>query len=150
MKKVIVIFIVLLFLSCNSVGNKYFSTLKGEWEIVKFYHKDKDLMLEEFYKIGFDTKSNLWLIKNTTGKSHFISSNFKIYKDSSTLKMELKNCKDIRLNGNYDLYIDTIQKNEEDYVLRLILDRKNTYFQAIRSKLIYHNYDEFINHKTGN
>ena len=126
-----------LVLSCNSLQDKYFDTLKGEWQIVKFYHKDEDLMLEEFSIIGFESSNNLWLIKTLNKESHFTYSNFKIYKDSITLKMDIKNCEDIRLNGDYNLHIDTIQETGEEYILQMTLRNKNTYIQAIRPRLKY-------------
>lgn len=138
MKKIVLFLIFSLSLSCNSLQDKYFGILKGEWQIVKFYHKNKDLMLEEFSIIGFESRNDLWLIRRVNGESHFTSSYFKIYKDSTILKMDTKNCEDSRLNGDYDLYIDTIQDNEEDYILRMRLDSEDTYIQAIRSKLKYY------------
>ena len=49
--------------------------------------------------------------------------------------MDIINSEDNRLNGNYNVYIDTISETNESYFLQLTLDTEKTYIQAIRSKL---------------
>jgi len=77
--------------------------------------------------------------------NNFASSNLNIYKDSTTLKIDLINFEYKRLNGNYNLYICSIGKNRDSHFLKIIVDSKNTYIETIRHNLKHHNSLKDIN-----
>ncbi len=105
-------------------------------------HKDDDLTMDH-HIMNFDDK-NLWFVKRKAGEEdHFVNARFNIHTESKTLQINIKDSEDKRFNGNYNLYIDTIQNNEEDYIIRLTLDSEKTFIEAIRSKLKYYSYDEY-------
>lgn len=132
------ILITILTTSCTNERKIYFKNIEGEWQIEKFYHKEKDLTLERFYILGFQDVKNAWMIKRDNGKSEFIKFDYKFYKDVDTLKVNITNAEDIRLNANYNVYIDTIGESEEDYLIKLTLDNEKTYIETIRQKLKYY------------
>ncbi len=132
------ILITIFTISCTRERKRYFKNIEGEWQIEKIYHKDKDLTLERFYKLGFQDVKNAWMIKRLNSKSEFIKFDYKFYKDVDTLKVNITNAEDIRLNANYNVYIDTIGETEEVYLIKLTLDNEKTYIEAIRQKLKYY------------
>jgi hypothetical protein len=141
MKKSIVL-ILLLLVSCSSMNDKYFEMLKGEWQITKFYHKEKNIGSDGDYLIGFEKHNQSWFMNVEDRTDKFISFNYEVFKDLDTLRMGIKNCEDKRFDGVYNLSIDTIQDTREQYMIQLTLDSKNSYIQAIRPKLKYANPSE--------
>ncbi|MFB9097201.1 MULTISPECIES: hypothetical protein [Flavobacterium] len=140
MEKKVLFFTFLSFMvSCSTVHNKYFKMVEGEWQITTFYHGNKDLWTEGYYSIGFQDTKKSWMIKAENGeKNQFVLYDYKFYMNVDTLKIDVFNSKDPRLNANYNIYIDTIQETEESYTLQLTLDTEKTYIQAIKTKFKYH------------
>ena len=103
-----------------------------------FYHFEEDLKDKEYYILGFERGNHSWIIKRENRNSEFISSKCKLYMHLDTLKMDIKNCEDSRFNANYNVYIDTIEKNEKYYMIQLTLDSEDTYLQSFRQKLRYY------------
>jgi hypothetical protein len=126
---------ILFFVSCSSVHDETFKIVEGNWQITKFLLVSKDTIKDESFELaGFERNNNLWFTRlNHTNE--FTSSKCKFYKKLDTLKMDIINSEDNRLNGNYNVYIDTISETNESYFLQLTLDTEKTYIQAIRSKL---------------
>ena len=123
-------------ISCDTSQEKYFMILKGEWQCIKFYHNKKDLS-QNNYVINFYNSSNFWILNFNQDKNDFITSKYNIFKDTIILKMDIE-CEDKSLNGNYNVYIDTIGQDAETYHIRLTLDSEKNYIQAIRHKLKYY------------
>ncbi|KIA97332.1 hypothetical protein OA93_15525 [Flavobacterium sp. KMS] len=117
--------------------------VKGEWFIEQFYYKNEDLTLKRYSRIGFENRNNLWIIKREDGEGEFVSSDYEIFKHSDSLRLSVKNCEEKRFDGTYNMYIDTIQDTGESYIIQLILDKEDTYIQAVRSKLKYYSYGEY-------
>lgn len=129
--------ILLIASSCTSVNEKYFKKVEGEWQITQFYHGEENLMSPGYYIMGFQESDHLWMLKREGRESKFVSSKYKFSKKLDTLQIDIKNSEDVRLNGNYTVYIDTISQTRESYIIQLTLDSENTYLEAIRSKLKY-------------
>lgn len=132
MRKVLFLFFVVFF-CCTSNNETYFQILKGEWQVEEFYHKKEKLTSESYYLMGFEKNNHFW-ISEIDGSNEFISSDYKIYKNKESLKITLINCNEKRLEGVYDLYIDTLSNTKDQYMIQLTLDRENTYIRAIRSR----------------
>ena len=122
-------------ISCDSSEDKYFKILEGEWQTIKFYHKEKNLS-NNIYIINFYDRNHFWIRNTESENDDFVSSNYKIYKVTNSLKMDIK-CSDNNLTGNYNISIDTIGQDTESYHIQLTLDTENNYIQAIRHKLKY-------------
>jgi uncharacterized membrane protein len=133
MNKNLLFILVITMTSCGSSDGKYFKMLKGEWQTVKFYHKEKNLS-NTTYIINFYDQNNFWIRNTESQNDNFVSSKYNIFKESNLLKMDVK-CSDNTLSGNYNIKIDTIGQDEESYHIQLTLDTENNYIQAIRHKL---------------
>lgn len=130
--------------SCSvNQKNTYFDMVKGEWQIIKFYHKEIDVGATGTYLLGFEKYNHSWFIKPGDYTGNFISSDYKIFKDLDTLKMSIKNCEDKRFDGIYNFYLDTIQDTGESYIIQLTLDKEDSYIQAIRPRLKYNTPQEY-------
>ena len=126
---------ILFFVCCSSVHDETFKIVEGNWQITKFFLTSQDTIKDESFELaGFERNNNLWFTRlNHTNE--FTSSKCKFYKKSDTLKMDIINSQDNRLDGSYNVYIDTISETNESYFLQLTLDTEKTYIQAIRSNL---------------
>lgn len=142
MKKSLIL-IVLIIVSCSSINDKYFEMVKGEWQITKFYHKEEDVGSTETYILGFQQYNQAWFMNPGDHSGNFISFNYKVYKDVDTLRMSIKNCEDKRFDGIYNFYLDTIQDTGESYIIRLSLDKEDSYIEAIRPRLKYNTPQEY-------
>jgi hypothetical protein len=137
MRKIIIFTIALLFIvSCSSLNDKYFKILEGEWQVTKFYYENKDLSLNKNYLIGFENNQQLWITKIDGRSDNFISANYKISQKSDSLMINI-NSQDVKLKGNYQMQIDTIQDTGEQFIIHLFLRNKNVHIEAIRPKLKY-------------
>lgn len=132
MKTISMFFLLIIIMSCRSNQDRYSEILNEEWQIIKFFHKDEDIALKGFKIIGFERHDKLWLIKRKNGVSKFIYADYNLFIKSDTLKIEIKNCNDIRFNVDYNVYIDTVRNFEKHYILQLTLDSEDSYIQAIR------------------
>lgn len=141
MNKILLFLFIIIIISCNSSKEKYFDAIKGEWQIVKFDRKEDNHKWKKYLIIGFDKSSSFWL---SDLDGNFLTYQYELSKQSDSLSMNIINKSESKLNGNYDLHIDTIQNNPEDYIIQITLDSENTYIQAIRSKLKYYSHDEFV------
>jgi hypothetical protein len=135
MKTILVFFLLIIITSCQSNQDRYSVILNEEWQIMKFFHKDEDIALKGFIIIGFERHNKLWFIKRENGVSKFIYADYNFFMKSDTLKIDIKNCSDIRFNSNYNVYIDTVRNFEKQYIIQLTLDSEDSYIQAIRSSL---------------
>ncbi|NHM03642.1 hypothetical protein [Flavobacterium celericrescens] len=133
MDKIFLFIFIIILTSCDSSEEKYFKMLKGEWQTVKFYHKEKNLS-NTIYIINFYDQNNFWIRNTESQNDDFVSLKYKIFKESNLLKMDVK-CSDNTLSGNYIVSIDTVGQDEESYHVKLTLDTENNYIQAIRHKL---------------
>ncbi|SHI73490.1 hypothetical protein SAMN04488096_10436 [Mesonia phycicola] len=146
MKKTNFIFIVLtalcLILSCSSsFHNQYYQKIKGAWTINHFEHIDKiqnkelDLRREEgFYIVGLEKHNHIWFTKRENRQDKSIDATYDIFKQNDTLKLRITKSDDERLEGVYDLYIDTIAELDRQYKVQIALDSENTYLSALRVK----------------
>ncbi|KIA91792.1 hypothetical protein B8T70_21085 [Flavobacterium sp. AJR] len=143
MKKVLLFILFFITVSCSTNRKKYFDMVKGRWFIEQFYYKNEDLTLKRYDEIGFENFNHSWIITSETREGRFVSSDYEIFKHSDSLKLNIKNCEEKRFDGTYNMYIDTIQDTGESYIIQLILDKEDTYIQAVRSKLKYYSYGEY-------
>lgn len=91
---------------------------------------------EDYSLLGFEKHNHFWFTK-LDHSNDFTSADYKIFKQLDTLKIDITNCEDRRFDGNYNLYIDTIQNTKEKYIIRITLDSENILIQAIKPKLKY-------------
>lgn len=119
-------------LSCSSEHNKYFKIVEGQWQITTFYHNGNKMNSEEHFLMGFDKNNHLWITIIEDRSNEFVSSRCKFKKNLKNLEMDIFDSEDKRFNGNYDVHIDTLENNKEEYILQLTLDTEDTYIQAIR------------------
>ena len=87
---------------------------------------------EEHFLMGFDKNNHLWITIIEDRSNEFVSSRCKFKKKLKNLEMDIFDSEDKRFNGNYDVHIDTLENNKEEYILQLTLDTEDTYIQAIR------------------
>ena len=128
--------------SCNTTLQKqYYQDVKGTWAINEFQHRDleKDSLIdltwpERYFSLGFEKSNNLFFIKKENRNSKFIGATYKIFKENDTLKIQIENSDDLRLEGTYDLYLDTIEEAEMQYRVQLSLDSEKTYLSAQKWK----------------
>ena len=128
----LIVFIVVI--SCSNHENKYSNALIGEWQVEKLLHGNKDYSLDETYILSFSLPSELWIHSLNHNKKISVSSKFEVSNKSDSYFMDITS-NDKNINGNYNIYIDTIQENQESYFIRLRLDSEKTYIHAIRQKL---------------
>lgn len=133
-----IVFILLIFYAYVDEHKDYFKNVEGDWQIEVLFHKKEDLKEKGYFIIGFERGNHSWIIVRENRESKFITSKCKFYNIQDTLKMAIFNCKDSRLNGDYNVYIDTIQKTEAQYLIRFSLDSEDTYIQAVRPKIRYY------------
>ena len=86
--------------------------------------------------MGFDRNNEVWITRISSADD-FITSKYKFLNTSGALKMDIVKSEDNKLEGNYDVSIDTIEDMGEQYIIRLKLDGKNTYIEAIRPRIKY-------------
>ena len=128
------IYFVLIFfiLSCSSEHKKYFKIVEGQWQITTFYQNGNKMNSEEHFLMGFDKNNHLWITIIEDRSNEFVSSRCKFKKKLKNLEMDIFDSEDKIFNGNYDVHIDTLENNKEEYILQLTLDTEDTYIQAIR------------------
>ncbi len=126
--------IFVLAISCNNHENKYSNALIGEWQVEKLLHGNKDYSIDETYIMSFSLPHKLWIYTYNHDKEISVTSKFKVSNKSNSYFLDLIS-NDKNIDGNYNIYIDTIQEDHESYLIRLTLDSEKTYIQAIRQKL---------------
>ncbi|MDR6302310.1 hypothetical protein [Mesonia maritima] len=144
MKKInfILLTVLCLILSCSSsFHNQYSQKIKGAWTINHFeridqtQNKEFDLRREEgFYIVGLENHNHIWFTKRENRKGKSIDATYDIFKQNDTLKLSITKSDDERLEGVYNLYIDTIAKMDRQYKVQIALDSENTYLSALRVK----------------
>lgn len=135
MKKTLILLPIIYLISCNTLHDKYYKRLEGEWQITKFYYKELNIMQSEDYSLlGFEKYNHIWFTR-IDQTNDFTSADYEISDKLDTLKIDIKNCEDKRFNENFNLYIDTIQNTEEEYIIQITLDSRNVLIQAIKPKL---------------
>lgn len=143
MKDVLSISIILfLVFSCStSVHNQYYKKIEGTWAINDFEHIDKlegkiiDLTWpERFFSIGFGNHNHLWFTKVENRRDISVRATYEVFKENDTLKIRITKCDDVRLEGVYDFYIDTLGQTDLHYRVQLSLDSEKTYLSALRMK----------------
>ena len=127
--------LIALSVSCTTRENKYSNTLSGEWQIEKLLHGKKDYSSDETYIMSFDSPNELWVHNYSHNKKVSLTSKYRISQNAGVYVMDITECNDENINGNYNIHIDTIQDDGESYLIRLILDSEKTYIQAKRFKL---------------
>ena len=128
--------------SCSSSFHKqYYQELKGSWTINQFEHiqEETDTLLdlrrsEDYFQIGFENQNNLFFIKRENRENKFIGAKYFIFKENDTLKIRIEESEDVRIEGVYDLYMDTIRENEMQFLVQISLDEENTYISAQKWK----------------
>lgn len=118
---IVIIFIIAF--SCKpSFHDQYYKKIKGAWTIDDFEYieisEDEIIDLrsqEEFFTIGFENDNHLWFTKRENRKTIFIRATYEILKENDTLKLRIEKSDDIRLEGVYDLYIDTLGQTDMHY-----------------------------------
>lgn len=143
MKKILLVIVLFVTVSCSTNRKKYFDMVKGGWFIEQFYYKNEDLTLKRYYEVGFQDFNHSWIITNENREGRFVSFDYEIFKHLDSLRLNIKNCEEKRFDGTYNMYIDTIQDTGESYIIQLILDKEDTYIEAVRSKLKYYSYEEY-------
>ncbi|WP_264559119.1 hypothetical protein [Flavobacterium sp. N2270] len=132
--KYLYIFSIFFLTSCSVKNKKHFEYLKGEWQVIEFYHKKENIGDDGQYLIGFEKDDHLWLTKLEDANNNFISSDYEIVRKRDSLMIEIRNCEDARFDGYYDFYIDTIQEFKTQHIIQLTFDSENTYIKAQRLK----------------
>ncbi|RZL39454.1 MAG: hypothetical protein EOP00_27775 [Pedobacter sp.] len=119
--------------------SNYFQLIDGDWQITKAYHNSDNLQDDQYVIVGFFEKPDqLWLVKNKPGKDNeHVYANYKLYKSLDTLRLKITKCSDNRFNKNFNLYLDTIENSDNQFLIRLTLDSENTFIQAIKPKIRY-------------
>jgi hypothetical protein len=131
-------------ISCTNLDNHYYEALSGEWQIEKLLHEDKDYSLKDTYIMTFSSPNKLWL-RNINHKNEIsLNSKYKISKNNANYEIDISDCSDNNINGNYNIFMDTIRDDGESYQILLTLDSEKTYIQAIRYKLKFNSYDEYV------
>ena len=131
MKKLILLCFIVF--SCSQNSNPYYDYLKGEWQINSLNSKSGDIKLDDYFLLGFEKNNHFWILKNNY-KHDFISADYKIFKQNDTMRIALKNCADQRFEGVYDLYLDTISRTSNQYILQVAFDSYDMYFSAVRPR----------------
>ena len=139
MKKILTLIVIIITISCDSLQEKYFKMYEGQWQTVKFYHKEKNLS-NKTYIINFYDRNHFYIRDIESHNDNFVYSKYKLIEESKILKMEVE-CGDRNLSGDYTISIDTIGQDAESYHIQLTLGSKNNYIQAIRHKLKYYFYN---------
>ncbi len=130
------VFILLaLSLSCTSRENKYLNALSGEWQIERLLHGNKDYSSNDTYIMSFDAPNKLWIHNFSHDKKVSLTSDYEISDNAGVYVMDITKCNDENINGNYNIHIDTIQDDGENYLIHLTLDSEKTHIQAKRYKL---------------
>ena len=142
------LFISLILVSCRTPEDSYSRTLHGDWQIVKFLQGTKDYSLKDNYIMSFSPPAKLWIhnVNHETEVSFNVNYEFSLNEDKPVI--DITDSPNNFIDGNYNVYMDTLQDDGESYLIRLTLDSENTYFQAIRNKLKYNSYEEYVE-KTG-
>ncbi|MCV9932942.1 hypothetical protein OIU80_11685 [Flavobacterium sp. LS1R47] len=144
MKKILVFILFYAIVSCSTnQKNIYFDMIKGEWSIEKFCYKNEDLTLKRYDVIGFENHNHLRITKRDNSEIRSVSSDYKVFKDINTLRINIRNCEEKRFDGIYNMHIDTIQDTGESYIIQLSLDNEDTYIEAMRSMLKYNTPQEY-------
>lgn len=137
----IVICVVVLFSCTPSFHDQYYKKIQGAWRISDFEHFDHsehkmiDLTWpERFSIIGFENHNHLFLIKRENREDVFVRATYEIFKENDTLMLRIAKSDDIRLEGVYDFYIDTIGERDAAYLLQVSLDSKKTFLSALKWK----------------
>ena len=129
--------------SCSSsFHNQNYEKLQGSWLIYEFEYIDEnqdsiiDLTGDERYgSILFEKHNYIYFSKRENRKVKNVGATYLIFKEKDTLKIKIEKSEDERIEGIYDLYIDTIQENElQQYLIQISLDKENTYISAFRWK----------------
>jgi hypothetical protein len=131
----LVFILIALIISCIIRENKYSNALSGEWQIEKLLQGNKDYGSDETYIMSFDSPNKLWLHNLSHDKKVSLTSNYGISHNADLYVMDITECNDENINGNYTIHIDTIQDDGESHLIRLILISEKTYIQAKRFKL---------------
>ncbi len=129
----------ILMCSCNSFHNSYYKNISGAWTISDLEHinefekKEYDLRWQEgYYLIGFENHNHLWFTKRENRNDKSVRATYEIFKKNDTLKIQIEKSDDQRLEGIYDLYIDTLEETNMYYKIQLSLDKEETYLSALR------------------
>lgn len=137
----IVIIIIFVFSCKPSFHDQYYEKIQGSWRISDFEHIDYtenkiiDLTWpERYYTIGFENHNHLFFVKRENRNPKFVRATYEIFKENDTLKIRIVKSDDVRLEGVYDLYIDTLSQTNLHYRVQLSLDSENTYLSALRMK----------------
>lgn len=137
-----IVFILIFIIACQpSFHDQYYKKIQGAWSINDFEHKNdiegttNDLTWpERYYIIGFEKQNHLFFIKVENRKDKFVRATYEIFKENDTLKLRIAKSDDVRLEGVYDLYIDTLGQTDMHYRVQLSLDHEKTYLSALRMK----------------
>lgn len=127
----------LFFISCSPNPNKDFQIFYGSWYINEMHYKNENLTLKEgdvinrSFPLGFEKNNILWIDDLDSTKTIF--ADFKFYKVKNQIFLDIKNSKDKRINGNYNVYVDTLQTTPQNYVLKMTVDSEETFFIAHRN-----------------
>ena len=137
---IIVIFYIIS--SCSTSFHKqYYQKIAGAWTINDFEHINhiEDTIIDlrrqyGYYIMGLENHNHMYFVKRESREDISVRATYEIFKQNDTLKLRIEKSDDVRIEGVYDLYIDTLGQTDMHYRVQLSLDSEKTYLSALRMK----------------